>query len=156
MIYVSTITVSANTSEANATKTTLQVTKGLVWKIEIEFPAGCCGLVRAQIFDGSYQIFPASINESIRGDGVIVSFDDLYIKDAAPFDFIIKTWNTDELWDHTIQVRVGFASQKAFMARYMPGLAWEEFENIVAGLVATQEVEKQARVEELIKEMQGG
>lgn len=156
MIYTATITTEANTAEASAVETVLSVTKGLVWRVEIEFPAGCCGLMRLQIYDGSYQLLPSTPREFMRGDGVVVGFDDLYLKDAAPFVFKIRTWNLDTVWPHTVQVRVCMASERAFMSRYMPSLAWEEFERILAEAAAGQEAMKAAQLEEMLKEITGG
>ena len=142
MIY----TASIKTLSGKDAETVLGVTSGLVWRIEVDFPAGCCGLMSVQIFDGSYQLFPASPGEIMHGDGVVLSYDDLYLKDAAPFEFKIKTRNDDELWDHTIQVRIGLASQRVYMSRYMPSVSWEDFERLMAKVSAEQERMKEEQV----------
>jgi hypothetical protein len=155
MIYLATITTLCNTSKADAKETVLEIGKGLVWLFEIEFPAGCSGLMKVQIFDGLYQVFPATPDEAIRGDNIVVSYDDLYLKLAAPFELKIKTWNEDEVHDHTVQVRVGVATQEAFMSRYMPSVTWDKFEKVLAQVAAEQEREKAAAVEKFIKEVGG-
>ncbi len=153
MIYSATITNNADTSETDANETTLVLTKGLVWLIEVEFPAGCCGLVHLQIFDGSYQLFPATIGENLRGNGVVLRYDDLYFKNTQPYSLKIKTWNDDENYQHTVQVRIGLASIDAFMARYLPSIAWDKFNNMLAKIVSDQEVIKSKAVEELQKDI---
>jgi len=151
MIYISTITTSANTAKANAKKTIFEITRGLIWRIEVEFPAGCCGLMHVQIFDGLYQVFPATPTESLRGEAVTAGYDDLYLKDAAPFDLTIKTWNTDETYDHTIQVRIGLASYEAFMSRYMPSVTWDKFSEMLTKVAAEQETLKDEQIEKIQK-----
>lgn len=151
MIYSATITTDANTSEANAKETDVVVNKGLLWMIEFEFPAGCSGLVHAQIYDGLYQLFPATPGENMRGDGIFAKYEDLYFKNTAPFIFKIKTWNTDELYNHTIQVRFGFATTEAFMSRYMPSVTWDKFAEVLARTSEQQEAEKVALSEQLIE-----
>lgn len=127
MIYGASITASAGGSAANPDRTTLKVTKGLIWLVEVDFPPGCAGLMNVQILDGKYQICPASVGYSLKGDWALLTYDDLYLKEAAPWELTIITWNEDELWDHTVQVRIGMVSARLFMARYMPTLAWEDF-----------------------------
>lgn len=155
MIYSASILTEANTAKIDAKKTVIKVTKGLLWLIEIEYPSGCCGLVHAQIFDGSYQLFPASPGDSLHSEGAVVSYDDLYIKDAAPFEFVVKTWNLDETWSHTLQIRLGFASSEAFMSRYMPSLSWDKFNKTMQQAAIDQERIRQEQIAQLTKEIGG-
>ncbi|GAG09185.1 unnamed protein product, partial [marine sediment metagenome] len=67
---------------------------------------------------------------------------------AAPFEFIVKTWNLDETWPHTINVRVGMASSEAFMSRYMPSITWEKFQAVLAKAAIQQEYEKARAISE--------
>jgi len=98
MIYGTGITTAAGGSKATATRTILRLTKGLIWLMEVDFPPGCVGLVHVQIFDGNYQLLPASPDKDLSGDGRLLRYDDLYLKEAAPFEVSIVTWNEDELW----------------------------------------------------------
>ncbi len=140
MIYSATIKTEANTAKVDTVNTVIRITKGLVWLVEVEFPAGCSGLAHIQIFDGKYQLFPASPGDSLHSDGAVLSFDDLYLKQAAPFQFVIKTWNLDETHPHTLQVRIGFASSEVFMSRYMPSVTWDKFNESLK--LAAQEQER--------------
>lgn len=155
MIYSVSITTSNGTAEADADIFVLKVNKGLVFRLEVEFPPGCCGLLHCQIFDGSYQIYPASRDDSFHSDARVIGFDDCYLKMSAPFEFRIKTWNLDETWNHSIQVRVGMASSEAFMSRYMPSISWEKFQEVLARTVVEQEVEKARVIEEFAKDFKG-
>jgi len=155
MIYTASILTEANTAEASAKRTVLRVGKGLVWRIEAEFPPGCAGLAHLFITDGNYQVFPATMGESFASDGTVISFDDLYLKTAAPFEFVVTTWNLDEAWDHTLHVRVAMASSEAFMSRYMPSISWEKFNESMQEAARVQEAEKEAQLEALGKEIRG-
>ena len=154
MIFTASITTDANTSEADPQLTSLKVTKGLIWLLEVEFPAGCCGLCHLQIFDGNYQLFPSTPGDSIHSEGAVLSYDDLYLKNAAPFFLKIKTWNLDETWPHTLQVRIGIASTEAAMSRYMPSLSWDKFTESMKAFAAQQEALKQAQIDELAKSLE--
>lgn len=151
MVFSVSITTTANTAEADADRKVLKLCKGLVYKMEVEFPPGCCGLLHCQVFDGSYQVYPASVNDSFHGNGGVVSFEDCYLKQAAPFEFVVKTWNLDECYPHTIQVRIGMASSEAFMSRYMPSISWEKFQAALAKASIEQELQKQTAIAEFSK-----
>lgn len=127
MIYSTTITTQPGGSVGSAVRTTIKITKGLIWLMEVDFPAGCVGLVHAQIFDGKYQLLPASPGKSLSGDGQLLRYEDSYLKESAPFELTLVTWNEDELWPHNIQVRIGLASSRLFMARYLPSVGWKDF-----------------------------
>lgn len=155
MIYSTLITTSAGKSKGSATRTPLKITKGLVWLMEVDFPPGCVGLVHVQIFDGSYQLLPASPDKTLSGDGRLLRYDDLYLKEAAPFELTVVTWNTDELWDHNIQVRVGMASTRLFMARYLPAVGWEDFATQMEKARVEQAAIKEAQLLEILSKIQG-
>ena len=148
MVFSISITTSNGTAKADAKRTVLKVSKGLIYRIEVEFPPGCSGLQHAQIFDGSYQVYPASSDDSFHSDARVIGFDDLYLKTAAPYEFTIKTWNLDDTHDHTVQVRIGMASSEAFMSRYMPSISWEKFSKVLAGAAVEQELMKQRAISE--------
>ena len=155
MIYTATITIDANTAEVDAVRTVLRVGKGLIWRIEVEFPPGCAGLAHLKINDGLYQLFPATPGESFASDGTVIGFDDLYLKNSAPFEFTVTTWNLDEAWPHTLQVRVAMASAEAFMSRYMPSVSWDKFNKVLADAAKAQAEEKQRQIDQLAKEIGG-
>ena len=151
MIYTSLITTTAKGSKQTATRTVMKITKGLIWLMEVDFPPGCVGLAHVQLYDGKYQLLPASPDKDLSGDGQLLRYDDLYLKEAAPFELNILTWNTDELWDHTIQIRVGVASTRLFMARYLPSIGWEGFTQQMDQARIDQEKIKQDQVKEILK-----
>ncbi len=154
MIYMATITIPKETSETDPLRTVMEINKGLIWRIETEFPAGSVGLVHLQIFDGSYQLFPATPGESMRGDNITIGYDDLYLKKVAPFELSIKTWNDDETYPHTLQVRIGMATSEAFMSRYMPSISWKKFQVTLSQAAIEQEKIKQEQFAKL-KQMVG-
>ena len=151
MVFSVSITTTSATAKTGAKRTFLKVSKGLVYRMEVEFPPGCCGLLHCQVFDGSYQLYPASPDDSFHSDARVIGFDDLYLKSGAPFEFVVKTWNLDDTWDHTIQVRIGMASSEAFMSRYMPSISWEKFSKVLASAAIDQELMKQRAIEDFSK-----
>jgi len=100
-------------------------------------------------------MYPTSRQDSFHSDGSIIGFDDCYLKQAAPFEFRIKTWNLDETYDHTIRVRVGMASNEAFMSRYMPSVSWEKFKEVMSEASLEQERMKQRAIIEAGEKLGG-
>ena len=156
VIYASSITTDTGTAEKSIEDVTLQLTSGLIWLFEIDFPPGCCGLLHVQIFDGLYQVLPASVGESMHGDAVTMRFDDLYFKTAAPHELKLRTWNEDNTWGHTVQIRVGMASGELEMSRYMPGMAWKNFEKLMVESIVKQEALRQLQLAEALKQITPG
>lgn len=89
MIYTANITTPGFVPGMDLKKTVLHVTKGLVYKVEFYFPAGSAGLMGVAVFDGLYQVWPSSVGEYFVGEDQLISFDDMYLKESAPFEFQI-------------------------------------------------------------------
>lgn len=139
MIYSVTIETAKDTAISAAKKTQLVVTNGLVYKIEVVFPAGSSGLMGIAIFDGSLQVWPSTIGEWFVGDSVVISFDDVYLKEAAPFIFGVLTYNLDDTYAHKVYIRVGFVTKEIFMARFLPHLSYKYFEKMLKVLQVSQQ-----------------
>jgi len=120
MIYTANITTLKDTPKTNLKKTTIKVTKGLVYKVEFYFPAGSAGLMGLAVFDGLFQIWPSSVGEFFVGEDHVISFDDMYLKEAQPFELQAYTYNEDDTHAHSVQVRIGQVSSEVFMARFLP------------------------------------
>lgn len=141
----------ADPTESVITRTPLLVTKGLVYKVELYFPRGSAGLLGVAIFDGFFSVWPSNAGEFFTGDDELISFDDLYLKEAAPFQLDIYTYNYDDTYPHSVDVRVGLVSKEAYQARFLPSIAWGDFAEMMSRLLAEQ-AEKQAVQKEKIAE----
>lgn len=139
MIYTANITTDAKEDSAELKKTTINVTKGLVYKVEFYFPPGSAGLMGVAVFDGLFQVWPSNVGEFFTGDDVVISFDDMYLKNAAPFQFQCYTYNEDDTNDHVVGVRIGLVSKDVFLARFLPGRAVEDFTKLLAQMEAERE-----------------
>jgi len=153
MIYSTSITSGKLGSAAANRVVILSVTRGLIYRVEVDFPPGCCGLTGVKIFDGGYQVWPSSRDDSFAGDAQVIAFDDTYLKLSAPFEFRIETVNLDDTWSHKVQVRLGMASNEAFMSRYMPSVAWEKFSASLKAAARDQERVKAEQFLQLSKEL---
>lgn len=139
MIYQATITTDANTTAADPKETSIKVLNGLIYKVVIQIPPGPSGLVGVQIYDANYQLYPTTNGEWFTGDNIKHDFDDIYYKKAEPYFFQIKTYNTDDTYEHKVIVQIGMVSEKVFMARFVPSEQYEIIKEILNEIVQQQE-----------------
>lgn len=147
MIYSKTITTPANTSKENALRSALKVSKGLVYRVEIDFPTGPSGLLHVTILDGNYQAWPSSPDDTFNTNGVVIGFDDTYLKLQDPAHFTVVTYNLDDTFEHSVQVRIGLVSKEIFMARFLPSITYDK----MLELLRKAEAEQQAYRESIIQ-----
>lgn len=138
MIYSRTISTGKVGADDNPLNTELRVTKGLVYKVELDFPPGSAGLLKVAISDGGFQVWPSTLGQYFTGDGILISFDDIYLKEAEPFEFSIYTCNEDTEYPHGVTVRIGLVSKEIFMARFLPSISYKYFEEMMLRLQAAQ------------------
>lgn len=151
MIYTVNITTEKNRAKSNLKKTVLHVTKGLVYKVEFYFPSGSAGLMGIAVFDGLFQVWPSNVGEFFIGEDQLIAFDDLYLKEAAPFELQCYTYNTDDTHEHFVSVRIGLVSKEAFQARYMPQKSHDMFIATLAQMEAEREAMRKWQREQMPK-----
>ncbi|HDZ38745.1 MAG TPA: hypothetical protein ENH62_10725 [Marinobacter sp.] len=139
MIYTANITTPKDTSLTALKRTRLHVTKGLVYKVEFYFPAGSAGLMGVAVFDGLYQVWPSTVGVFFTGQDQMITFDDLYLKEAQPFEFQCYTYNLDDTYEHLVSVRIGLVSKEVFQARYLPSKSAEVFKQVLAQMEAERQ-----------------
>ena len=147
MIYQATIITPITIYTISPLRTVLKVSKGLVYKVEVESPVGPQGLLQTRIMDGGHQLWPSSVDEYFHPDGLCISFDDTFLKLAEPFQFDILTWNIDDTYSHEVTVRIGMVSQEIYMARFLPSMAYEQLLILIREEQAKQEAEKEGLIE---------
>lgn len=135
MIYIANITTPSNTAKTALKKTVIRVTSGLVFKVEFYFPAGSAGLMGVAVFDGLYQVWPSSVGKFFIGEDQQIAFDDMYLKEAAPFELQCYTYNLDDTHNHFVSVRIGLVSADVFLARFMPSRQRIDFDRIRAEML---------------------
>jgi len=102
MFYSVSIATAANTAEADAVETPVGVVPGLTQHVWVGFPKGCVGLVYAQIYHVTRQVWPTTPGASFNWDDFVFDFDDRYPLVTEPFEFVVKTWNLDDSYRHTV------------------------------------------------------
>lgn len=147
MIYAKDITTPKNTPASAPVITPLILTRGLIYKVEVEFPPGPSGYLHCFMLHGSHQFCPIPDGETFRSDSAVIDFEDTYPMQTEPFRINIHTYNLDDTYDHWLQVRIGVVSKEVFMARYLPTYSYREFRKVLATEAAVAAGEKRKVLE---------
>jgi hypothetical protein len=115
MFYTWNFTLSAGKSEATKTKKEIILEKGTVTKCEVVFPVGCANLVFIHLNRALHQVYPKHPDYKFIGDGVTISCNDEYEIKEEPYQLEFYGWNTDEIYDHTITVRIQLVPAKEIL-----------------------------------------
>jgi len=115
MFYAWNFTLLANKTEALKTKRVLKLGKGTITRCEVIFPVGCANLVFVHLNEALHQVYPKDTDYKFIGDGVTITCTDEYEIDEEPYTLDFHGWNTDELYDHTITVRIQLVPAKEIL-----------------------------------------
>ena len=105
MLHSKHITVSANTTEPNAISTYFLVNQGVIYRIWVNFPAGCAGLVKLRIYHEGHPFLPVDKDAYITGNDYVFEYPIFYEIKTTPERITIEAWNDDDTWPHTIDVQ---------------------------------------------------
>ncbi len=104
MLYSKQITISANTSQANSSKSYFKVNKGVISNMWITFPAGCAGLVKLRIYHEGHPFVPVNADNYLRGDNYTFQFPVMFEITEEPMALTVEAWNEDETYSHTVDI----------------------------------------------------
>jgi hypothetical protein len=144
LIYTKTITEVANGLATNPTQRKMAVTSGLIYQVEVYFPPGSSGLLHTWIQDGGFQVWPTEPGETFFGDNTLISFRDLYYVGSANHVLDIYSYNLDDRYNHSFQIRIGQVNDPAFIASMLPSIASDNMEEAIAAIIAQQDMSYEA------------
>jgi len=81
--------------------------------VSIRFPPGPSGLLEVAIFYGEKQIWPSEEGQVFKGDNEWIHFEDYWPLPETPCRLIIKAVNRDEVYEHSVYVRLHTKPLKA-------------------------------------------
>lgn len=119
MTFAWDITIPAGTTVANPLKQTLEITFGVITKLEFKFPRGCHGMVQCRILRGGvFRLAPLNPDEWVTGDDESVSWHTYYVIDDFPKKLEFVGCSPGTRYDHTITVRIEILPKK--VASFVP------------------------------------
>jgi hypothetical protein len=94
-LYEFDLTVPANTLQASAVSRAMPIDPGIVTRISVQFPAGCVGMVHAQILRALHIVMPNNSDATIKGDNIVVESEEEIDVTHAPLQLIARAWSPD-------------------------------------------------------------
>lgn len=104
MFYSRSITIPANTSEAKAVETTIDLSHGVITRVIFRPRPGHASLLHCRVFHRRHQIFPDNADDDLHGDEFPVEWDEWYEMFEKPFTLTIFAWNDDDSYPHTFDI----------------------------------------------------
>ena len=131
MFYNFAVVVTAGSTEANPTVETLKLTKGIIHRVEVEFPRGCKGYVSLKLYHQEHQVWPSNPPGAFKTDAYTVPIDEHYKLDSAPYSLKARGWAPSATYDHTITVRIGILSEEVLSPLTGLGAMFKKFFKLI-------------------------
>lgn len=116
MLFETSITIPANTTQASPTTEVLKIAHGIITKFMVRPRPGHSALAHCVIYHGAHPIAPSTENMDLHGDKDAIDWEDYYEFYQPPYQLIIKGWNTSTLYNHTFDIFVAILPRKAILA----------------------------------------
>ena len=139
MLYAEQITFTKNKTEAEATRYSFKVRKGVIYRIWITFPTGCHQLVKLRLLIDEHNFLPVHKYAYIRGNGFVFEFPMMFEIKEEPSTITIEGWNEDDTNDHTIDIYVLILDKSLVL----PVGATEGILESLSSLIITKETSKE-------------
>lgn len=107
MFYDYAITVPASTTQGSPIEQVMELTKGVIHRVEIGFPIGTRAKVHCQIYHQEHQFLPTNPQGSFASDGYTIAFDEHFELKTAPYDLKARCWSDADTYSYDINIRVG-------------------------------------------------
>jgi len=112
MFFEYAVSVPRNTPASDPVEETVTLVPGTIVGLAVQLPRGCVGLVHAQIWQASHQLWPSNPEASIAGDALVVEWQEDYELKASRCDLKLVAWNLDDTFAHTVTFRINLIEQK--------------------------------------------
>jgi len=112
MNFAFNITTPKSTPESSKQKTVLNLVRGKIIKVEVQFPPGPQGLLHVHINRANHQIWPFNPDSSYVGDAQIIVIPADYYLDQPPYQLECYTWNEDDTFEHMCIIRIDIMVEK--------------------------------------------
>ena len=104
MLHAKHISLTHGKTEAEATRIKFIANVGVIARVWIHFPPGCASLVKVRILHNEHPFLPVEADAYMEGDSFTYDLPIMYEIKETPEVITIVAWNTDDTYDHTIDV----------------------------------------------------
>ena len=101
-MYTYSLTVPAGTPESTPEEARVKLSAGILSRVMVFFPPGCCDFAHARIFYQGYQIEPWNRDGSFHWNDYVFDIECEHEIIAPDTEVTIKGWNDDDIYEHTI------------------------------------------------------
>jgi len=112
VIYEFNISVSRGVSRADAELTHLQLHPGRIYRVELVYMEGSYSFLHCVICDRLMQLWPRNPFGYFTASKKDISFEEDYEIQDPPYELLAYCWNDDEVYSHSILIRLGIARPK--------------------------------------------
>jgi len=104
MIYCKEIVIPANTGRYAPLSSQVDIVEGVVKRVWVRWRWGSACLAGCQVFRASFQLWPTSLGQWFQSSIHETTFEENYPISDEPMHFIIKSYNLDDTFPHTVWV----------------------------------------------------
>jgi len=104
VLYSRSMTIEANTAEADAIEENIFLAHGVITKVMFRPRPGHASLLHVRVFHRRHQIFPDNADDDLHGDEYPVEWPEWYEMFEKPFTLTIMAWNDDDTFPHTFDI----------------------------------------------------
>ena len=115
MYYDFAIVVETGNTADNPKEEILELTKGVIHRVEAEFPRGCRGYVYLELYDREHQVWPTNPEGAFNAEGYNIPIDEHYKLSSEPYALKAKAWGVDCSYPHTLTVRIGILPESVLL-----------------------------------------
>ncbi len=106
MNYELRLPVPKNTTKAAPVEDTLKTHPGVVTRVSVLWPERTAQLGHCQILRWGKVIWPPYDDMDFTGSGIPVEWNEEHELLDPPHEFVVRAWNDDDTYAHTVTVRV--------------------------------------------------
>lgn len=106
MFYSKSITVAPDTRPDAPDEVTIGLSHGVINKVIFRSRRGQSSLLHVKVFHGRHQVFPASGDDDLHGDGELLEWEEWLEITQKPFFLTISAWNDSQRYAHTFDIGI--------------------------------------------------
>ena len=112
MFYNFAILIPKGKTEDDPVEEELNLTHGIIHRVEVEFYPGPRRYAWVKIFYREHQLWPTNLDGSFRTDGYTIAFDEYEEMFEPPHTLLVRGYSPDADFPHVVTVRIGILSNK--------------------------------------------
>lgn len=112
MFYDFAITIPKGTKEDEPVEEELNLTHGIIHRVEVEFYPGPRRYVWVKIFHREHQLWPTNLDGAFRSDAYTIAFDEYEEMFEPPYTLLVRGYSPYADYPHVVVVRIGIMESK--------------------------------------------